>query len=636
MSKSEHKISRRELLKMGALASGVTLLGDRNPANAQGGIGTENYPTSPWITQPFTDPLPIPQPLAPSDVSTWAVPPDPAAHQIWPSALGLPDPVFYNIKLQVASHSFTTSPVRPINKSGRPVSLYDAAGRLVSPSTRTTRLPRSTIYGFNGTFPGPLIHATYDQPCLVRFENHLAENPLNLPRGDFGDPELKFLTHLHNGHTAPESDGNPHHRPHGYSPGEFADNLYLNTCPSDDPTETQSFLWFHDHTHSHTGANVYKGMVGLYYMYDTMDCNDERTGWRLPSGEYDIPLALYDVLLDDGVTPHTGNHDQDGLKHPENWGHTFFAHYPNHGFVGDIMTVNGTAYPVLHVKRRKYRLRFLDCSISRLYNLKLATGTLRAAPGTQGQWELSGARQCMRFTQIAVDGGLLPKPIVRNDCYLFPAKRREMIVDFSKYLDGTPTTTGDVLYLVNTLAMTDGRKPTGTCSVPIMKIVIDGDPVTPDLSLMPDATTPLRTLPTIPNAAGLARCRRRKFELVRGGGTSEEQWQIKTDNGPALPFDVTRSMADVPFGSGEVWEIVNGGGGWVHPMHFHMEEHRTITRNGVPCKGDDISKEDVIGLEPGETVVMYRRFRTFRGNYVAHCHNLAHEDHAMMFGWRIV
>ena len=29
---------------------------------------------------------------------------------------------------------------------------------------------------------------------------------------------------------------------------------------------------------------------------------------------------------------------------------------------------------------------------------------------------------------------------------------------------------------------------------------------------------------------------------------------------------------------------------------------------------------------------LYRNFRTFIGHYVAHCHNLAHEDHAMMFG----
>ena len=46
---------------------------------------------------------------------------------------------------------------------------------------------------------------------LVRFENHLDENPLVLDRQDFGAPDWSFLTRLHNGHTAPESDGNPHY-----------------------------------------------------------------------------------------------------------------------------------------------------------------------------------------------------------------------------------------------------------------------------------------------------------------------------------------------------------------------------------------------------------------------------------------
>jgi hypothetical protein len=35
-------------------------------------------------------------------------------------------------------------------------------------------------------------------------------------------------------------------------------------------------------------------------------------------------------------------------------------------------------------------------------------------------------------------------------------------------------------------------------------------------------------------------------------------------------------------------------------------------------------------------VTFYRNFRTFTGRYVAHCHQLEHEDHAMMFGWEIV
>ena len=67
-----------------------------------------------------------------------------------------------------------------------------------------------------------MINNEYGKPALVRFENHLDENPLNLDRQDFGSPNWSFLTHLHNAHTAPESDGNPHYsmtrgpKNHGY------------------------------------------------------------------------------------------------------------------------------------------------------------------------------------------------------------------------------------------------------------------------------------------------------------------------------------------------------------------------------------------------------------------------------------
>jgi hypothetical protein len=73
----------------------------------------------------------------------------------------------------------------------------------------------------------------------------------------------------------------------------------------------------------HTGSNVYKGMVGLYPIYDPkdgMDMGDETKGLRLPGVrtdnpdgsfdvEYDIPLAIYDCRLDDGVTLHQDIHD---------------------------------------------------------------------------------------------------------------------------------------------------------------------------------------------------------------------------------------------------------------------------------------------------------------------------------------
>ena len=106
---------------------------------------------------------------------------------------------------------------------------------------------------------------------------------------------------------------------------------------------------------------------------------------------------------------------------------------------------------MLEVKRRKYRLRFLDASISRIYELQLmhsSKGPQAArdlgyiGDELQGQYRLPDGQQCMKWVQIANEGGLLPKPIVRDNFELWPAKRREFIVDFTKYMDGTPTQQG--------------------------------------------------------------------------------------------------------------------------------------------------------------------------------------------------
>jgi FtsP/CotA-like multicopper oxidase with cupredoxin domain len=495
-----------------------------------------------------------------------------------------------------------------------------------------------------------MIYAQYGRPVCVRFENRLEENPYGLDRGTFGAPDWSFLTHLHNGHTAPESDGNPHHRPESYRPGEYCDNLYLNWAAGADDCEKQSFFWFHDHRMDHTGSNVYKGMVGLYPIYDPdKDPGDERLGLHLPglpnaeTGriDYDIPLAIFDCRLDDGVTPHQDFHNPGLGPQPRNWGKTFFAHYPNQGFVGDVFTVNGKAYPVLRVKRRKYRLRFLDASIARIYQFKLMSGKVVADPGSLGQFNLKGAQQVMKFTQIAAEGGLLCEPIVRDSFDLWPAKRREFIVDFSKYMDGSPTRKGEAIYLTNILPMSDGRKadsPDPDYRVPVLKIVIDGDPPEQDRSEIPVF---MRDMPPCPPLSELRRLPQHRFELERGGSFGgETQWLIKVDDGEALPFDHMYSAVNVPQGSEQVWTFANGGGGWVHPFHIHEEEHRVIMRDGKlapdSAHPDDESREDVVALGPGEEVMIYRRFRGFRGRYVAHCHNLAHEDHAMMFGWTIV
>ena len=707
------RLTRRDMLKLGAGGAGMFMLSAGGLAvprgfagGGSGGGGSlyiEAFPTSPLILSPFNDALPIPTAMPASDPLAWKSVgddvPDPnkqdcfsvgdtkykgrygydlGCHQIWPgegASAGWDgwldkkknNPLVYQIKAQVAGHKFTTSAVQPINSFGKNVTPPRSS------NANSRYLPESTIYGFNGTFPGPRINAEYGRAALVRFENHLGDDN-GYDRQDFGAPNYSFLTHLHNGHTAPESDGQPHYAAYrfgpmgrythdaAFKPGEYVDQLYLGYPAGGDDREKQSFFWFHDHVHGFTGANVYKGMVGLMPIYDPkLDRGDETdpNGLRLPGRridnedgsfdvDYDIPMALFDARLDDGVTPHKDAHTGHGETHPEWWGKTYFRHFPNHGFVGDIFTVNGTAYPVLEVKRRKYRLRFLDASISRIYDLQLmhsSKGPQAArdlgyiGDDLQGQYRLTDATQCMKWVQIANEGGLLPKPIVRDNFELWPAKRREFIVDFTKYMDGTPTKPGDVIYLVNTMKMTTGRMwdaKDPAYKVPLVKIVIGDLPEEPDMSVIPYK---MRDVPDlVPGAVAAIKDKSiPTFELQRGSSNAdpETEWLI---NGQQ--FEADKPLISVKENSGGVWRIRNGGGGWVHPMHLHMEEHRVVARNGVLSPTtrhpDDSGKEDVIALDPSEETVISRRFRSFCGPYVAHCHNLAHEDHNMMFGWEIL
>jgi FtsP/CotA-like multicopper oxidase with cupredoxin domain len=162
-------------------------------------------------------------------------------------------------------------------------------------------------------------------------------------------------------------------------------------------------------------------------------------------------------------------------------------------------------------------------------------------------------------------------------------------------------------------------------------------------------TTKLADLPPLPPNWKSMMDNRMIFEVERGSAGGELEWLV---NGRQFDPSVVATsfrnpagktpLAQQKKGSFNLWEIRNGGGGWVHPFHLHMEEHRVVQRNGrdsVPAPDgghpDDASKEDLINLDPSESVIIYRGFRDFTGKYVAHCHNLAHEDHAMMFGWEI-
>ncbi len=84
---------------------------------------------------------------------------------------------------------------------------------------------------------------------------------------------------------------------------------------------------------------------------------------------------------------------------------------PDDGILGETVLVNGAYMPHHPVHPCRYRLRLLNVSSFRSYNLQLSNG----AP----------------MLQIATESGLMPKPIRRREILLGPAERVEVIVDFA-------------------------------------------------------------------------------------------------------------------------------------------------------------------------------------------------------------
>jgi FtsP/CotA-like multicopper oxidase with cupredoxin domain len=66
---------------------------------------------------------------------------------------------------------------------------------------------------------------------------------------------------------------------------------------------------------------------------------------------------------------------------------------------------------------------------------------------------------------------------------------------------------------------------------------------------------------------------------------------------------------------------------------MHFEEFQTLSINGNAPKSTGIisrGRKDVFRLEHNMEAKVFFRFRDFIGKFPLHCHNVVHEDHAMM------
>jgi FtsP/CotA-like multicopper oxidase with cupredoxin domain len=626
--------SRRDLFKMGLLTAGGMLVAKSGlsarvwgqqsfPAPASSG-GTNQSPGSFNLCVPgnqtaspnttgFLDPLPIMP--NPATVAVGTLNPAPT---ICPNTGSGPD----GTEVRAACHQ---APELNISMFPfPPPRVYKfTQQQFTVRQTSDQRLPAQTIWGFadnvhknpDGSLqvfsPGPTYAANYGIPQMTRNINRLPSVTQKNNTG-FGFPSV--TTHLHNGHTPSESDGNPCDF---YPTGSFCDQYYPEVLagfnstnpPTGDINEALSTLWYHDHRVDFTAQNTYKGLLGFHLLFNQFDTGDEGTGFHLPSyPQFDIPLAFADKIYD----PTSGQ--------------LVFDLFNLDGILGDKFLVNGVIQPFLQVQPRRYRFRLLDTGPSRFYEFFLT--------------QLNNLNQANPFFVIANDGNLLPNPVQVNSVRIGVAERVDIIIDFSSFA-------GQTVYLENRLNQINGMGPVPPsgftsgqfeCTGPDSHIQSDILPAgkgnlllqfqvssksVKDGSVNP-ATNP--TFYSLPDTTATPRITRTfKFDRLNG------QWSI---NGQFMTCDHFRFL--VQQNSVENWILFNATGDWTHPVHIHLEEHQILSRNRVAPSLVEKSRKDVTQLHPNERVLLFFRFRDWLGKYPIHCHNVVHEDHAMMGIWNVV
>jgi spore coat protein A, manganese oxidase len=254
------------------------------------------------------------------------------------------------------------------------------------------------------------------------------------------------------------------------------------------------------------------------------------------------------------------------------------------GFFGDTVVVNGSVSPRFAVKRALYRLRFLNASNAREYRLELGGGA--------------------QMIQIGGDGGLLEAPVPRNAIPIGPAERVDVLVDFRNIAAGTQ------------VELTNGLGTGSTAAV--MRFDVTGPRVTSGR-----IPTRMRERESIP-----APIMTRRWDLVFST-SGAAQWQIS-----GLAFDMNRIDARPAFNTTEHWRWVNLSHR-SHPMHLHGVHVRVIERTTGPVHLADRGWKDTVMVAVGETVTVQPRFAPYPGRYVFHCHNMEHQEKAMMLQMEI-
>ena len=197
----------------------------------------------------------------------------------------------------------------------------------------------TNTFGINANYLGPTLFLNQGDSVSITVNNLLADTT---------------TIHWHGMHVSSKNDGGPH--------------TYILPSTSWNPKfqikDKASTYWYHSHLHMKTNHHATLGAAGLIIVRDT-----EEAALNLPRryNVDDFPIVIQSKAFDSNKQI-TINNAYDS-----------------------VMMVNGTLKPFLNIPAQVVRLRLLNASSNRVYNIGF-TGNLT-------------------FYQIASDGGLLSAPV---------------------------------------------------------------------------------------------------------------------------------------------------------------------------------------------------------------------------------
>lgn len=418
--------------------------------------------------------------------------------------------------------------------------------------------------GVNGNILGPTLIMQKGDSITLNVTNQIADTT---------------TIHWHGLHIAPYNDGGPH------------TVILPNTTWS--PTFTvrdhASTYWYHPHLHHKTNEHVSKGIAGFIIVRD----NDE-AALSLPRsyGVDDIPLVLQTKDFDaNNQIVVMSNND-------------------------DVAMVNATINPFVQVPAQVVRLRLLNGSSQRVFNIGLTNN--------------------QPFHVIGTDGGLLNNPISLTRYIISPGERAEILVDLNNlqgqtiHLMSYASELANGYYGATYPGMGPGLVMTGYNPNPLnganfnllaLQVVA---PIPGGISTIPSSLVSNTPIP-----AAQSNITRNLTFMPAQMGPNQLNGDFMINN---AMFDMNVINYTIPLNNTEIWTLTNQSA-ISHPFHIHDVPFYILDRNGQTPPPVEQGRKDVVMVRPQEVVRFITQFTSFSDPmvpYMYHCHMLTHEDGGMM------